>query len=562
MKRLIFIYVLLLFASAACKKEEDQTLRPYPIFFTQQPEQIDSTGVSFKAELLYSSEIEPSDYGFIWGNQDITYQASIKDKTSLGDFFMRLNSDLKAGEKYYCKAYMVRGMEIISNEIEFISKGSSKPLIDDFSPKKGYPGEQITLTGKHFSFNKSRNKIKVGKFNANVISSTSDSIEFILPNNISQGNYKIEYCLGDIHLQYDSTFKVMGLQIDYLSSMEAFPYDTVKINGSDFLGTDENVDVFFGDYKAEIISKENTAQEVIVPSPESNWLLFDDLMVDAIVKNDHQSDTFNTKFQIRKTWEKKQPPPYHEDSFFYQGVTYGGKGYILDKHSERLFEYEPELDDWSALTTFPGVSYGLRLFVVWNNTLICFSTLENVENSYQLWQYDFNSNSWSQRNNISYSTYGATYLINESHILIINPEGEVWKYYPDDDTSQQMNDFPTSFDYGFAFAQNNQMFLITNGKNWKYDKYADSWTEISSNIFMEGNYGNTFGFMHKASAHVYFDEEIYKFHVGSYSWIKVCDYPTTTIRYKTAFTIGNDAYIISKELQGYIEKSVLLKYLH
>ncbi len=79
------------------------------------------------------------------------------------------------------------------------------------------------------------------------------------------------------------------------------------------------------------------------------------------------------------------------------------KGYLLfgrdvnGRFRKELFEYDPALDTWTQISTFPGPGRAYATMQNINNDLVVFGGLDSLNNYYNdVWKYSIGSNTWTQ----------------------------------------------------------------------------------------------------------------------------------------------------------------------
>lgn len=105
------------------------------------------------------------------------------------------------------------------------------------------------------------------------------------------------------------------------------------------------------------------------------------------------------------TWQQKNDLP--GANWRGNAVTVYGSAYLtfgrneLNQFQNELFEFDPQLDTWTAIDTFPDIGRSHAAMQTVNNGFYLFFGLDSLDNSYNdLWNYDLNSNAWSQKNSL------------------------------------------------------------------------------------------------------------------------------------------------------------------
>ena len=106
------------------------------------------------------------------------------------------------------------------------------PLITGFSPDRGIPGDQITITGSSFDITPQNNIVKINNIEAEVISASLDQLIIIVPDNASTG--KIEVTVGE-HSTISSNDFTLLIDIPREGLVAFYPF---KGNANDISGND------------------------------------------------------------------------------------------------------------------------------------------------------------------------------------------------------------------------------------------------------------------------------------------------------------------------------------
>lgn len=237
--RLSTLFLLILMAFWSCQKEEIE--RPFARIRTLPAMEIDSTGVTFHAEVVNFNEDAVTDYGFIWTTYDQTVLNLSPERfsyKSLGatlntkEFSARIEAGLEANKVYYVRAYIRSAMHTVYGEaVAFTSEGSFAPLIEKVTPAQVMPGDTITIQGKHFINIKERGRITIGEQPATIVSADSITIRCVVPLLVNDNAPIIVQSIdGGSSAAYPLP-KVISPQITSISPNTATIGDTLTIEG-------------------------------------------------------------------------------------------------------------------------------------------------------------------------------------------------------------------------------------------------------------------------------------------------------------------------------------------
>lgn len=542
------VFTSLLFTTGCIKNAEYQS-KDYPFLITKDVSDIDTTGVTFNAEIVDYGKKEITDFGFICSYEGTNISYSLSATGDLKHFTIRISTDLEKGKNYTCTAYAKTDETLVlGNNVEFKSLGSSSPLIEDFSPKEGFDKTIVMLKGKYFSHTVSGNQVFVNNVQARIISSSTEMIEFETPSMAFFGEAAIKVKTGSKSGIATGKFKILGPEIESVSSLYGHSGDSVTIIGKNFMQNGSTVQVLFDNYNAAILNATSTKIQVIVPPTER---YFYDSWNQIKVVNGPKSATYKDPYYSTKLWETKQPTPF-DWSWRYQAFTYDGNGYIMELNTQLLYKYSTADNTWSTVigSTFPGERIEGCLYIVIGNVLYkAGGETYTYEPLADLWSYDFNSQLWVKKSDLPFKFSKATWFKLNDRYYVITSDGEFWKCDFVNEMYTKMNDFPVTFTYslGSSFVIDNKAFMVTFGKTWLYDELADSWIEKAANPFQFESYcERPFGFAMNNTGYVlHSGQHLYKYDYANDRWVLMSNYPGPRgdNSIKTVFVIDGTAYV-------------------
>jgi hypothetical protein len=181
-----------------------------------------------------------------------------------------------------------------------------------------------------------------------------------------------------------------------------------------------------------------------------------------------------------------------------------------------------------------------------DNKLIKIGGFINNERVQNCWEYDFNTQLWTQKDDIPFSFYYATNITFNNEEYIFTGTGQVWIYNYSSQLFTRKNDIPAPNNgFMFGFIENNELYFITYGSNWKYNLSSDTWNKISTNIFTPRS-RHAMGFYADGSAYVLEDgSDLYKYYYENDIWKLSGTFPgPNDVRNKwTIFVIDEAAYM-------------------
>jgi hypothetical protein len=230
----------------------------------------------------------------------------------------------------------------------------------------------------------------------------------------------------------------------------------------------------------------------------------------------------------------------------------------LELNTKNLHKYDPVLDQWSELnsSTFPGDRNEGSLYIVKNNKVYKTGGRNDMYQALsELWSYNFDIHQWNQESDLPFSFSGATYFEINNKTYIVTEEQQVWECDLENNIYVRKNDFPIEIKEWFiySFTVDESAYISFIGTTWKYDRVNDKWTQ-KADYPVFPFYWLSESFIYNNTGYIidYSVNDIYKYFAEYDLWIPATGYPgpSPTETYKTAFTIGDKAYIMSHRQGG------------
>jgi hypothetical protein len=152
----------------------------------------------------------------------------------------------------------------------------------------------------------------------------------------------------------------------------------------------------------------------------------------SIGNNIYVSDIENFwKFNIENfQWSKAAKPPeraFNASTFIIDGKAYifGGLTYSYGNGDNQLWQYNPQLNQWTVKTPMPAAKrYNSNAFVYNNRGYIAGGTVSDYGSTvpYELWEYDPASDNWSQKTDLlgNIEDQSNSYSIGNKHYFQLN----------------------------------------------------------------------------------------------------------------------------------------------
>jgi len=478
---LIFLLVLSILLWR-CQKDLEIQPKEFPFAITNDATEINSTGVTFNAQILDFGKEEIIDFGFTWKSERGEYICSLKESGNIKDFSFRISSDLNNGEGVGYRAFVkTRKNTVYANTINFVSKGSKKPVIKDFYPKEGYDSTKVTIIGSNFSYNPENNHVTINGLNVELVQSSNDTIVFILPETNINGVAEILVQVGENKVVANEKFHLAGPVITGISVNESYAGDTITIFGSNFIEKDKTTELFWGLSKMWIIDISDTKIVAFTPLTEEHFSDPQDY-INVFINSKKASSP--EKLTILHTWATEGIFPF-TISLDYEVFTHENEGYIIDFAENRIFKHQSESNIWNivSLQLIPGGKSN-SLCVPQKQFIYKIGGFDNNPNfmeSRELWRFDIIADKWNKLKDIPFGFIKAVYFIKDGFTHVITDRQEHWKCDFENEIYNNLTNLPvkiySSYNQPFmkAFQSKNRIFLIASGKTFEYTYETDSW---------------------------------------------------------------------------------------
>jgi len=263
-----FCLIMLLLGIYACQKEKNYD---YPIIYTGEATQIDTSGVTLSGKLADISNADLIEYGFVWSSSsDPTIENAekyiIRDKPQTGLISHRVTTTLSANVVYYFRAFARnKGYTAYGENISFKSLGSDGPKILDFFPKSTFLGDTVTIIGEGFSTHIENNKVFLSNYPCDLISSTPDTLKFIPFFRLRTPANIVVTVLKNPSISSDQYTPIVPEIISFAPSQASWG-DTITLNLTEYNPNNTSLVAFFNNCQATVVSDDGHTVKVKVPN--------------------------------------------------------------------------------------------------------------------------------------------------------------------------------------------------------------------------------------------------------------------------------------------------------
>ena len=255
------------------------------------------------------------------------------------------------------------------------------------------------------------------------------------------------------------------------------------------------------------------------------------------------------------------------------GFSIGNKGYIGTGHDGTAYrndfwEYDSSINVWTQKADFGGTGRnGAFGFSIGDKGYI--GSGYNGSALLDFWEYDPNTNSWTQKADINrirrlamgFSINNRGYMMGGQY-WYVNPWGggwwnliqDLWEYNPDTNSWTQRATLPTSSwfsGYGGCFSLNNKGYAVTRegsctvyARFYEYDPDTNSWTRKAdmsiTRTFAVGFSIDNMGYIGTGYPN---RVDFWEYDPDANSWTRKTNFGGGAVRYSIGFSIGSKGYI-------------------
>lgn len=513
-----FLHVCLLLLTigfTSCTKDENAE-RDYPRLSTLEVTHIGQSGAMFSAEILSGNRAAITEYGFVWSTteypdvdqHDKQFKAGAPSGLTFTD---TIRSALKLNETYHMRSYAKTDRYIIyGNIITFKSLGSLAPQITGFAPQSATWGDTIRITGKHFRYNKEALQVKLGSIVAQIVASTAQTIDIIVPLEKNSGKVHISVSSNGVAHTSTSEFTYLQPAVTSFSPLTASFEDTLTIHGTNFSLHKSAPQIYFNEAPARTVYASREMLKVVVPSSLTTK------QATLTIAGPATSIASTTPFTLEGIeLISIQPDSVFTDS---EHITITGRNFSPLPDGNKVF------------------INGLKASIIaFSNTSIKVNLPPDIIPN-KLAPYQANVPVRVETGQLS-----ATFT--NGLVIYWRPR---WK---------RLKDFPgarTSNGIGFAIDGKGYTNLTNTGDLWEYDPLSDRWTQKASfpgkprkdpSAFVIGQTAYIgLGASQSATYQTIYHNDFYKYVPFANTWVRIADYPKA-VRRAVSFVSNGTAYV-------------------
>ena len=267
----VFILIVTVVFLSGCTKEAE---RDFPRLLTLDATSITNEGATLNARISNIKDNKTPECGFlIYKGQPSEHNfigaLEADPDVAGGSFSVRTEIGMKDGEEYWYSAFLYDGTTIVlGNTCKYKSMGSKPATIVDMHPKKGNLADTVLLHLSGTIGGLSGMTVRFGNHIASMVEFVDDVLSVIVPHDLNVRHSSVSVTSGSNVNVFATKFELVMPDITDFFPAEAYPGETITINGQNFNPVPSKNIVKFNSVIATIISCSPTQLKVIVPNLE------------------------------------------------------------------------------------------------------------------------------------------------------------------------------------------------------------------------------------------------------------------------------------------------------
>jgi len=357
MKNIIYLISLLSFLLLGCDQEIET--KEFPVVLTLSVSNNNSSGATFRGELLKEGLSPTTSYGFIWNSVEPTINESYKvilgTKFVKGVFNCRFSDSLSSGVDYYIKAFATYDDKtVLGNTVVLHSQGSKNMPWSKVLTKINLPGIRnpygcsndiygtvLFQDGAAYSYDPDKNKFSASAKFPNTGSSDIMYTSVNLDNTL----YFFNNMYSNLYKLSDNKWSVNTKIPFSYSSFDGY-YHSYAVDGN-----------------------------ILILSSFKSYIYFPKTFI----------------------WEERAALPESFGNKTIGGTDLNGKAYLMT-NTKNICEYDPKSDTWKLITKYPDISNDKINAFSYGNKLYFGLRLKHSSDfnliDQNLWSFDLTTKKW------------------------------------------------------------------------------------------------------------------------------------------------------------------------
>ena len=309
-------------------------------------------------------------------------------------------------------------------------------------------------------------------------------------------------------------------EVDNFEPKEATPNTPVHIYGKNFGINEHDINVYFGDYLADVISCQDNEIIVLAPSALNDY--YEHIDVEVC----HKIVTTKEKFKGNSCWKQLSDFPGGERCGatvfdFEESAMVCLGGNLTNVNYQDVYEFKKSNQTWEKKSDFPGDKRTFAVSCIINNEAYLGFGIEDNINKNDFWKYSLETDTWTKLlEDSEINTNGDIHFIFNNELYIFQ-EFNTYKYIREHNYFQkQPTMFPKEYRrYAVALTHKEKLYII-GGVNKNGDYIDDVWC----------------------------------FNPQTNAWNKKADYPGVGAKGLTSFVLNDKIYVGLGQTTSYFRR--------
>ena len=494
----LLLITLILFI-CSCHKKED----PILLLIETSPYEIQGDSIKLVGEIISLSNDKIIEFGFVMDKSQMPgYNTAdsiflINQTPQLGVFSHSIINSIEKETIFNIRFFAKTISDFFYGDtIVLHGNGKIVPVLTEFAPKIGLDGDLVKIYGKYF---RSGNYIEIylGDERLELIEWKDESLLVKIPDYHFREELAFKIILNEHTIVSDELFLLQGPYIKSFAPTSGGDLIEIMIYGENFSKIPWHNHVTIGNVKADVI--ESTDEQLKIKLDTRSIAAGN---YHFMINSEGKFAFSGSVFEVISPWAYDSQIPVEEGLAYPVTLSYDNKIYIITGttnwlssagHSQFVFEYDLQTQSWSQRNNFPGERRsGAAGFVINGKGYIGTGWGGDSHTGLtDFWEYDFQFNKWTYKNDFPGSKRSGVhaFIYNENgYFLMGGHTADFWKYNHQDDSWLQLPSFEGDKDArALHLIIEDDLYVVTlgveenpyEGEIWKFNFLNNQWSFVN-----------------------------------------------------------------------------------
>lgn len=590
-----------------CTKEAE---RDFPRLLTLEATGITDEGATLNARITNLKEGGlPPQCGFIIYNGEpssLTVIGVLEAEPDMktGTFHAKVETGMKDGDEYWYTAFAYNGTtKVIGNVISFKSMGSRAASIIDMEPKKGNLSDTVILRLSGAIGDISGLTVKFDNKTAHIVDFMHNVLKVIVPSDLTIKENPVSITTDTTTNVFATKFELNFPEITDFQPSEAYPGETITLNGLNFDPVTSRNVVKFNNFVVTVVSSTTTQIKVITPDLQGVDCQISVTIgtliatADGVIKIKNLPTPLITGFNPAEVYPGEivtidglyfDPDPALNTVKFNNTIAQ-----IVNSSYTQIQVLAPNLQGvecqisvsvdtrvgvasglikilswpvyWTRMNDHPGGNiYRMGSFVIGNYGYTGLGVRVAHNYNQKFWRYDYTGDSWlevapfpgsTRVSPVGFAAGGKGYIVGGA--TLDSPSGvalrDFYEYDPGTNSWTKLSDYPGNIHntfFGWAEVVNDKAYIALSAQDfYSYIPSTNQWTKLTnppvqlysaSTTFVSGDIIYVVGGFDSSS---YDKREVWAYNTLNGTWTRKSDFPGEPRRAAVGFGLEGKYYV-------------------